>query len=238
LLRGVDAGGCVICCENPDIGVVFEGAELFERFGLFEGGGRPSDKGFKKIAAIAVDAFVAEDLEVFDRVSKKGQRGAGKIEGVAVEFDDDFYDIGIGDGGVGGVEGVGGGDHVQRRVAAEGGGESIDEFGIDEGFIALDIEDMGGVGDLFDGLGEAVCAGGMIGGGHHGFATEGSDGLGDAIVIGRNQDFREFRGMFAAFPNVLDQGFSCDEVERFPREAGGAPACWENADDVMLRSRK
>ena len=60
--------------------------------------------------------------------------------------------------------------------------------------------------------------------------------MSDAIIIGCDDDFRKFRCEFAAFPNVLDERLSSDEMKRFPMEAGGAPASRKDADDVGLRS--
>jgi hypothetical protein len=62
--------------------------------------------------------------------------------------------------------------------------------------------------------------------------------LGDAFVISSDDDFGKFRGEFATFPYVLDERFSCDEMEGFSGEAGGTPAGWEYADDVRFRNRK
>ena len=135
---------------------------MFERFGLLQGRGWPSDEGFEKIAAIAVDAFVAEHLEIFYSVAEKGQRGAGEVKGVAVKFEDDFYDVGIGDDRIFWIERIRGGDHVQARVIAESFGEIVDQCGINEWFVALDIEDVSGVWDLLDGLGESVGSGRMV----------------------------------------------------------------------------
>lgn len=205
---------------------------MLEGFGLFQRRWRPGDEGFEKIAAVAIDAFVSEDLEVFHCVTEIGKRRAGEVKGVTVEFEDDFYDVGIRHDRIVRIERIGGRDHVQTWISAEGCRELIDEFGVDERFVALDIENVCGLGNALDGLGESVGSGGMIRRGHHRFAAEMGDGFCNAFVIGCDDDFRKFRGEFTAFPNVLDEWFTSDEVKRFSGEAGGAPASRKDADDV------
>lgn len=116
-------------------------------------------------------------------------------------------------------------------------GELVDKCRLDEGFVALNVEDVGGLGVRFRSLGESIRASGMIGGGHHGLASEGGDGISDAGVVGGDEDLGEEFGILAALPDMLDQGFSSNEVEGLSGEACGTPACWEYADNFRFLVR-
>jgi hypothetical protein len=58
--------------------------------------------------------------------------------------------------------------------------------------------------------------------------------LKDAIVIGSNGDLIEEFAMLSPFPNVLDEGLSCNEVKRFPGEASRTPASWDYAKSMII----
>lgn len=112
--------------------------------------------------------------------------------------------------------------------------ELIDETGRDEWFITLDIDDVGGVGKVGKCLGEAICAGEVGCGCHDGFSAEVCNCFVDALIIGGDDDFVEGGGVFATIPDVLDEGFSGDEVERFSGKPRGAPTCGQDADSAGL----
>ena len=59
----------------------------------------------------------------------------------------------------------------------------------------------------------------MIGSGHFDIGSEGSGCVGDAIVIGGDDDLVEADCLAASFPDVLEQWFARDEVQRFAWEA-------------------
>jgi hypothetical protein len=77
----------------------------------------------------------------------------------------------------------------------------------------------------------------VVGRGHHDFPAEGKDGVADAVVVGGDEEVIKLRAAEAAFPNVLDERFSGQDVEGLSGEAGGPPAGWEDADEVEARGR-
>ena len=93
---------------------------------------------------------------------------------------------------------------------------------------------MSGIGAGFSGFGDAIGATGMIRSGHGDFCAEIAGGLGNPFVVGGDHRLIEVFGLLAALPNVLDQRFSADHMKRLAREARGAPARWEDADDARL----
>ena len=114
--------------------------------------------------------------------------------------------------------------------------ELVDEGGVDQRLVALDVENVGGSGDLGNCFSEAVGAGWVVGGGHYSLSTEGFDCLEDPLIIGGDEDVRKIFRPFATLPDVLDEGLSGDEMKRLSGEACGAPACRENADNQLGRS--
>lgn len=124
--------------EDADGGVVFEGAELFEPFGFFEWGGGEGDEEFEEVVAVSVDSEVAVGGELGGGVATERDGGAGEVEGVVFFGEGEFDDVGVVDE-LGIVEGAGGGDHGEGGILAECLGEGIDEGGVEEGFVALDI---------------------------------------------------------------------------------------------------
>lgn len=86
------------------------------------------------------------------------------------------------------------------------------------------MEDSVSVADGAECLGDAVVAGQVIRGGHHGFAAEGRYGPPDALVIGGDEDFVESRAALATLPNVPYERLSSD-VWVFPGN-GWIPSVW------------
>ena len=145
LFRGVDAGAVVGGDDAVDGSAVFQGAELFEAFGEFQRGWGPGDELIQKGAAVAVEAHVAVTGEARLRISGIGQGAAAEVEGAAGVIQHRFDDIGVVlEGGV--VQGVDGGDHADAVIGSEAGGEFADEGRGDEGFVALDVDEVGGGG--------------------------------------------------------------------------------------------
>ncbi len=97
-----------------------------------------------------------------DSVAVVGDGGSGEVEGAAVVGGDYFYGVGVGDV-FGGAEDFEGG-YVDGGVG-EGSEERGQVFGLQEGFVALDVDVDGGGADLGYGV-EAVGAGGEVGRGH------------------------------------------------------------------------
>ena len=91
---------------------------------------------------------------------------------MAVLFEDDFHYVRIGYCRVGGIERIGSGNHVESWLIDERLGEFVDERGVDEWFVALDIEDVGGLRDGLDCFGEPIGSGRVIRRCHHGLSSK------------------------------------------------------------------
>ena len=90
----------------------------------------------------------------------------------------------------------------------------------------------------FRNLGDAIGAAGVTWRGERDFGAPIESGLRDSHVVGRDNDGIEAPCAAAAFPNVTEQRFAGDEVERFARETAGGPAGGDDAEGFHLKSRE
>lgn len=217
--------------EDADARPVFKGAELLEVLGLFEDTRGPVHELFQKVAAVTVDAHVPEGNEGLRLGAAVGDCAAGEVEGVAVAVEDDLDEIGVVElGRVG--DRVGGGDHGEGGIGDEGRGEGIDEGGVDEGLVALDVNNVGGFRVRAHGLRDAVGAARMRGRGHRNLRAEGEGGVADAGVVGGDENEGELATGLHTLEDMLEQRLSGEDVEGLSGEAGGAPSSGDDSSDT------
>lgn len=203
---------------------MLQSAELLEFLGFFERGGAPFDELEEEVALVAVDAQVPEKGWVsIARVSHVGDKAAGKIERLSVDAGDDFHLIRIG-GLFGGSEWSGRGDHRDALIFLQSCDQFVDELGIREGFVTLDIDDPADAFQAGGDFGRAVGAAGVVGFGQGNFRAESKCGLGDAHVVGGDDDLIGIARAETAFPDVLDEGLACYLGEGLAGKTGGGPA--------------
>ena len=126
-----------------------------------------------------------------------------------------------------GCKGFDKGGYVDGGVG-EAVAEGVELLGLDEGFIALDVDDdivgcgLFGVGFVYS-VGAALvgCAG------HDGFAAEGLDGGEDALVVGGDDDIVE--DVFNLAVYALDDGLASEEGEGLGGETCGGVTGWDDA---------
>ena len=108
----------------------------------------------------------------------------------------------------------------------------IDEAGVDEGLVSLDIDEVGRVGKLRGRFGNAVGAGGVLGGGHRDIGSESFGCFFDAFVIGGDDDGVEFFAFLGTLEDVLEKRFSAKMKKRLPGEATGGPSGRDDSYDL------
>ena len=114
----------------------------------------------QKVSAVTIESDVAKWLRgAGDAWVRNGS--AGEVEGIVAGVEHHLDDVGVGELGFV-LEGGGGGDEVDAGIFGEEGGELVDESGLDEGLVALDIDEVGGIGVGGGGFGETVGAGGVL----------------------------------------------------------------------------
>lgn len=114
---------------------------------------------------------------------------------------------------------------------AKGSGEGVDKIGLEEGFVALDIDDMGGGFALTGSFGDAVGAGRVVAAGANGAGSNGFAKAGDAVVIGGDDEFIDFPAEGGPLKNVLEKGLPQERMEGLSGEAGRSPAGRDDAND-------
>ena len=112
----------------------------------------------------------------------------------------------------------------------EGPEEGGDVFGLEEGFVALDVDvDVGG-DELGDGV-KAVGAAGEVGRGELEGEVVLAAEVGDFFGVGGDEDVAELRAVFCGFVDPGEHGFAGDDAEDLAREARRGEACGDDAED-------
>ncbi len=215
IFRRVDAQRFVLCFEDADAVAVFEGAELFERFRAFEGANRERRVTEQEGPAIDVKTDVFEVGFVDAAIVRNG--AAGEVDGVAGESSDDLDDVGVGDLAGDGDAALEGG-HEEGGVVDKGLGGGVDGGGVNEGLVALDVDDDAGVG-VGGGFRDAIGAGEVVGARHDDFGAEGSGGIEDALVVGGDEETGKGFCLGGALEDVLEDGFVFEGDEGFAGES-------------------
>lgn len=124
-----------------------------------------------------------------------------------------------------------GGGHFGR---SEGGGDFVDDQGVDQRLVPLDVNHSVARISLRD-LGDAIGAARMVGPGHFHFA-EVLGNFPNLGVIGGNKDLGERFGLLASFDHMLDQRFACNQRQGLAGEASGTVTGWNYTYDFHPRS--
>ncbi len=125
------------------------------------------------------------------------------------------------------------GGHLDVAVAHERLGQHVDRGRVDEGLVALDVDDDL-AGQQGGNLGQPIGAGGVIGTRQPRDAAEALHRVDDPLVVG-GHDHGIHRGPRRAAVDVLDHGAAVDVSERFSGKAGGVVARRDDRDDRRFR---
>ncbi len=161
-------------------------------------------------------------------VAVVGDGRAGEVEGAAVGGGYYFYGVGVGDvfGGAGDFEG-GDVDAGQGERAEE----VVDVRGVEEGFVALDVDvDVGG-----DGLGdsvEAVGAAGEVGAGEDGGPVAVVAEAHDFFGVGGDDDLVEGGAGEGGLVDPVQEWLAGEREEDFAGQARGGKAGGDDAEDA------
>ena len=170
----------------------------------------------------------------FVPVADEGDGGAGEVEGEKSVVEDDLDGVRVGDLLVA-DDPVDQRGHGDRRVLHERPDHLVHLGGLEEGLIALDVDDDRVVSESaadLDRLGDPVRPRPVAGGGHHRPAAEGLDRPEDPLVVGRHG--REGDALRPEDPliDVLDHRLSAEIGERLSGKAGRFVARRDDADDL------
>lgn len=236
LLWRVNAGRVIIGQYDTNLPPIFERPKLFKPFGQLKKGRFPAHEIEEEIPAKPVNALVTEVAEFGRSAPGMRNEAPGKIERVPIRVDRDLDDIGVLENRIRGFEGVGRRDHRQVRLGDEVGSELVNQGRVDQGFIPLDIDDMAHFGEVFCDLGCSIGAAGVISPGQGDMPSKGFDGFRDALIVCCHCQVGEISAFLAAIPDMLDEWFSRDEMQRFSGKTGGSPAGRDYTKNGIRRS--
>lgn len=223
-VRGnVDADALVVDRDHGNGNPIFKGAELFEAFGGFQVGDGEAHQTEEGFAAKAVNPEVLAKREARQLhlrrgggvIPEVGDRAAREVERASIAGDDDLHDVGIVQFGRV-AQGGGGGGHLGL---GKRGSHRVNDGGIDQRFVALDVENGVAV-ESFGDFRDAIRATGMVRTGHLDADKLPGD-PGDPFVVGCHDDLGQGAGKPAALDHALDQGLTGDGMEGFAGETRG-----------------
>jgi hypothetical protein len=242
VLFGVDSYGVEVGGLDVDGDVVFEEAELFEAFGLFEEAWGQGGEAFQGGLAVGVEADMLPvlwggsgvGLVVMGpsglSVAVVGDCGAGEVEGAAVRGGDYFYGVGVGDVFWRAEDFERGDFDVMLGEGSEEGGEVLR---LEEGLVALDVDVDVGVVLARDGV-DTVGAAGEIGRGELDGPVVAVAEFGDLFGVGGDEDPVELGAGAGGLVDPGEHGASGDSTEDFTGEACGGEAGGDDAEDGRL----
>jgi hypothetical protein len=241
---GIDSDGVEFGGLDVDGDVVFEEAELFEAFDLFEEAWWEGGEAFEGGLAVGVEAdvlpvvwgvssagsFVMGPSIAGLSITVVGNGGAGEVEGAAIGGGDYFYGVGVGDVFRGAEDFERGDFDVVPGEGSEEGGEMLR---LEEGFVALDVDVDVGVVVAGDGV-DTVGAAGEVGRGELDGPLIAVAELGDLVGVGGDEDAVELGAGAGGLVDPGEHGASGDGAEDFAGEPGGGEAGGNDAEDGRL----
>ena len=150
MFGGVNRERLAINRKGADADAGFDQTQLLEFLGVLQGGWGQGVPALEHVGAEAIEAHVTPVGGVLWPVGgvdvahvREGR--AGEVEGTAIGGEQGFHHVGVVH--LLAAEAVDGGEHLRGgRAAVEFGGHGVDHRRIDEGLIALHVDDQGTVG--------------------------------------------------------------------------------------------
>ena len=207
--------------------------ELFEGLQTLQDPLRQGGEGAQECAAVGVDPVVLVVVGPFVPVADEGHGGAGKIEGEEPAVEDDLDGVRVGDL-LRADDPVDQRGHGDRRVLPERPDHLVHLGRLEEGLIALDVDDDRVVFEIkrLDRLGDPVRPRPVAGGGHHRPAAEGLDRSEDPLVVGRHGGEGDALRPEDPLIDVPDHRLPAEIGEWLPGKAGRFVARRDDADDL------
>src|ERR1700736_1381815 len=217
ICRRIYAWRAMFCEKHMNLYTIFKRAQLFERFYALQWRRFPPHKIEQRFSPKTVDPLMPQ---IFDRgraIAREGDGVARKIKCVALEIDDHlnlvrrrrFGRIG---------ERMRAGDNVDLGIGAQRFYKAIEQAGLGQRFVALNIKDQIELAAFANDLSHAVGATLMALRGHGDLGAPVESSPGNAHVVGRDDHCVQFFCADTAFPHVPKKRFVCNEMQRFSRK--------------------
>src|SRR5271156_478449 len=164
------------------------------------------------------------DLDGAPGVADPWDGGAGEIERVVVEIQNDLYDVGVHDVARD-LDRRRHGRHYGLRLVQQGRYRDVDGRRIKQRLVTLHIYEHFAI-DVGGYFGDPLGAGAMVVAGHARLAAEGGHDLYDAVVVGGHDHPIDTACRFSTFVHSLNHGLSIQGHQRLAGQARGTVARW------------
>ena len=235
LLGSVESHGLIVGHNNPDTGAVFEGAELFQLFGLLELTRRPLDELLEKVAVVSVESHVPQGNKGVGFAPKVWEGAPGEVEGESLAISDNFYDVRILELSKVG-HWVGSSNHLEVGMRLHRLCQGVDESRRYKGFVSLNVDYVAESGMALNRFRDPVRSGEVIRRGHGYLCSEGEGFLLNPRIISGDEQQIELFTLFHPLEYVSQKALTREEMEGFSGEARGSPSGGDNTSDLGCRS--
>lgn len=211
LLRGVDSLAGAGMNGDGDRKAVFKNPELFENFGAFQRGRGEVLIRIQKGAAVDIQANMTEQTGFAGASGAMvGDGTAAEIQRMSSAIRDNFDNRWIARVFIRGKGGGDGGHRHGRIGCLEGGHGGIDCAGIHFRFIALNIDDDVGCGEVesVSSFGQSAGAAGVIDAGHDDLGIETAASIGNFLRIHGEDQAIQGACLASRLPHVLNEWLS------------------------------
>ena len=218
--------------EHMHLYTIFERAQLLERLGALQWRRFPLDELQKRRAPKTVDALVAEIFYGRGLIPRKWDSSAREVKRVAVKIDNYLYLMRR--GGFRRVfKWMSRGHDVDLAIRAQSLDHLIDQIGIKQRLVSLDINDQRVLlriaHDFCDPVGTAL----MMQRGQSDLGTPIESRIRDAHIVGRDDNGTQLSGPQASLPNVPQKWFPINMIQWFSWKTRGTPARRDYSDGLI-----
>ena len=250
LLGGIHRKLVSLHLQGVDADAGLDQPQLFELLQRLQGRDGQLAPAHQHISPVGVDAHVPPEAGVSTPVGRihiahVGQGRSGKIKPAAIGRQQHLHHIRIVQ--LLSAEPIDGRQHLGGRLASdEGGGDGIDQGGVEEGLIALHIDDDGAFRcavhrgqQLISHQGNAVTPGCAVWAGEEGRNSQAGSLVGQFLAIGAEHGGVGCRGLQATFQQMLEHRFATDFSDQLAGQAAGVQPGWdgENHCEGLIYSK-
>src|SRR5262249_23938907 len=200
-----------------------------ERFNFFERSWSPANETQQKLSAIPIDALMAKVTSRLARLAGIRDWAARKIKRASLPIENRFNLVRrLRGGGI--SERMDRGHHLDLGIPAHLPNELIEQPGIDQRFVTLNVEDKRNATQFGRDLSNSIGPAFVIRTCQANFSAPIKRCLGDPHIVRRDDDRIERTRAPHAFPDMLQERFARNSMQRFARKTSRTPARRNNAD--------
>ena len=228
ILLGVDTDGIYIGGLDVDRDAVLEEAELFESLSALQLAIGQAGELIQGVCTVGIEADVFPEARMAV-IPVEGDRGAGEVEGAAVERGNDLDYVGVIDAFWRAGDPQGGDVDVS---AEEGTKQGRQVLRLEERLVTLDV-DVDVRGDLFGYSLDAIRSAGEIGRGHAKGPAAFQAEVRNLAGVGRDDGGIESGAPNRCFVDPFEHWSACDAAKHLLRKTGGREPRRNDAEHAL-----